>query len=62
MPTSRRSAPAAEDGRHRSAFESTAKRREAKARAAEDDGNLITARDNWYMAAIHYGRRRMALR
>jgi alpha-beta hydrolase superfamily lysophospholipase len=36
-------------------FESTAKRREAKARAAEDDGNLVTARDNWYMAAIHYG-------
>src|SRR5882757_11198218 len=37
------------------AFESTAKRREAKARAAEDDGNPVTARDNWYMAAIHYG-------
>jgi len=37
------------------AFESTAKRREAKARAAEAEGNLITARDNWYMAAIHYG-------
>ncbi len=37
------------------AFESTAKRREAKARAAESDGNLVTARDNWYMAAIHYG-------
>src|SRR6266481_4666346 len=37
------------------AFESTAKRREAKAQAAEADGNLITARDNWYMAAIHYG-------
>src|SRR5437016_2802070 len=37
------------------AFESTAKRREAKARAAEDDGNAVTARDNWYMAAIHYG-------
>jgi dienelactone hydrolase len=37
------------------AFESTAKRREAKARGAEADGNLITARDNWYMAAIHYG-------
>jgi dienelactone hydrolase len=37
------------------AFESTAKRREARARVAEDDGNLITARDNWYMAAIHYG-------
>jgi alpha-beta hydrolase superfamily lysophospholipase len=37
------------------AFESTAKRREAKARAAEVDGNAVTARDNWYMAAIHYG-------
>ncbi len=37
------------------AFESTAKRREAKARGAEADGNLVTARDNWYMAAIHYG-------
>jgi dienelactone hydrolase len=37
------------------AFESTAKRREAKARAAEEAGNTVTARDNWYMAAIHYG-------
>ena len=37
------------------AFESTAKRREAKARDAEAEGNLVTARDNWYMAAIHYG-------
>jgi dienelactone hydrolase len=37
------------------AFESTARRREAKARAAEADGNPVTARDNWYMAAIHYG-------
>jgi Esterase FrsA-like len=37
------------------AFESTAKRREAKAREAEAEGNLITARDNWYMAAVHYG-------
>jgi len=37
------------------AFESTAKRREAKARAAEAEGNPVTARDNWYMAAIHYG-------
>ena len=37
------------------AFESTAKRREAKAREAETEGNLVTARDNWYMAAIHYG-------
>jgi dienelactone hydrolase len=37
------------------AFESTAKRREAKAREAEAEGNPVTARDNWYMAAIHYG-------
>ena len=37
------------------AFEGTAKRREAKARAAEAEGNLVTARDNWYMAAIQYG-------
>ena len=37
------------------AFESTAKRRETKAQAAKADGNLITARDNWYMAAIYYG-------
>ena len=37
------------------AFESTAKRREAKARAAKAEGNPVTARDNWYMAAIHYG-------
>ena len=37
------------------AFESTARRREAKAKEAEAAGNLITARDNWYMAAIHYG-------
>ena len=37
------------------AFESTAKRREAKARAAEAEGNMVTARDNWFMAAIHYG-------
>jgi hypothetical protein len=37
------------------AFENIARRREAKARAAENDGYAITARDNWYMAAIHYG-------
>jgi dienelactone hydrolase len=37
------------------AFESTAKRREAKAREAEADGNKVTARDNWFMAAILYG-------
>src|SRR5262249_32051099 len=32
------------------AFESTAKRREAKARSAE--GSNVTARDNWYMAGV----------
>jgi hypothetical protein len=37
------------------AFENTVRRREAKARAAENDGYAVTARDNWYMAAIHYG-------
>jgi dienelactone hydrolase len=37
------------------AFESTAKRREARARDAEADGNKVTARDNWFMAAILYG-------
>lgn len=38
-----------------SAFESTARRRDAKARAAEAEGSLVTARDNPFMAAIHYG-------
>ncbi len=37
------------------AFESTAKRREATAKAAEAAGNAVTARDNWFMAAILYG-------
>ena len=37
------------------AFESTAKRRETMAQEAEAAGNLITARENWFMAAIHYG-------
>jgi len=37
------------------AFETTAKRREAKAQAAEGEGSRITARDNYFMAAIHYG-------
>src|SRR5215470_6850980 len=37
------------------AFESTARRREGKARAAEAEGSLVTARDNWFMVAIHYG-------
>jgi dienelactone hydrolase len=37
------------------AFANTARRREAKARAAEDDGSPVTARDNYFMAAIHWG-------
>ena len=37
------------------AFEAVARRREAKAQAAEQDGNLITARENYFMAAIHWG-------
>src|ERR1051326_7253978 len=36
-------------------FATTARRREAKERAAEQDGSLITARDNYFMAAIHWG-------
>src|SRR5580692_638061 len=37
------------------AFESTARRRESVAKAAEAAGSAVTARDNWYMAAILYG-------
>jgi dienelactone hydrolase len=37
------------------AFEAVARRREAKAEAAEQDGHLVTARDSYYMAAIHWG-------
>src|SRR5438552_465193 len=37
------------------AFEATAKRREAKARAAETAGELVTARENLFMAAVHWG-------
>src|SRR5438477_10115425 len=33
------------------AFEATARRREAKARAAEEANALVTARDNYFMAA-----------
>jgi dienelactone hydrolase len=36
------------------AFEATARRREAKARAAADAGERVTARQNYFMAAIHY--------
>jgi dienelactone hydrolase len=36
------------------AFEAVARRREAKAQAAEKDGRLVTARENYFMAAIHW--------
>ena len=38
-----------------SAFEAVARRREAKAQAAEQDQALVTARDNYFMAAVHWG-------
>src|SRR5262249_46904658 len=37
------------------AFEAVARRRQAKAEAAEQDGNLTTARESYFMAAIHWG-------
>jgi len=37
------------------AFEAVAGRRQAKAEAAEADGHLVTARENYFMAAIHWG-------
>ncbi len=37
-----------------SAFEATARRREAKARAAEDAGDPVDARHNYFMAAVHW--------
>ena len=37
------------------AFAAVARRREAKAKAADDAGNRVTARDNYFMAAIHWG-------
>jgi dienelactone hydrolase len=37
------------------AFEANAERREAKAREALKAGHKVTARDNFYMAAIHWG-------
>ncbi|MBI2317984.1 MAG: alpha/beta hydrolase [Betaproteobacteria bacterium] len=37
------------------AFEAVARRREAKAQAAEAEGQLVAARDNYYMAAVHWG-------
>jgi dienelactone hydrolase len=37
------------------AFAVVARRREAKAKAAEETGHLVTARDNYFMAAVHWG-------
>ncbi|MBI2203489.1 MAG: alpha/beta hydrolase [Candidatus Rokubacteria bacterium] len=37
------------------AFEAVARRRQTKAEAAEKDGHPVTARDNYFMAAIHWG-------
>jgi dienelactone hydrolase len=37
------------------AFEAVARRREAKAKAAEEMGHEITARDNYFMAAVYWG-------
>ena len=36
------------------AFATVARRREGKAKAAQAEGRLVTARDNYYMAAIHW--------
>ena len=44
------------------AFEQMAKKREAKARAAEEDGNLVTARENYFIAAIHWEALRLWLK
>ena len=37
------------------AFEATARRREAKAQAAVAAGEPVTARENYFMAAVHWG-------
>ncbi|MFL5091649.1 MAG: alpha/beta hydrolase family protein [Xanthobacteraceae bacterium] len=37
------------------AFETVARRREATARTAEEARDLVTARENYFMAAIHWG-------
>jgi hypothetical protein len=44
------------------AFEAVARRREAKAKAAEAGQKLQTARENYFMAAIHWGRSAVAIR
>ena len=37
------------------AFAAAARRREAKAKEAEEQGWTVTARDNYFMAAVHWG-------
>jgi len=37
------------------AFEAVARRREARARAAEESQDFVTARENYFMASIHWG-------
>ena len=37
------------------AFEAVARRREARAQAAEHDQSPVTARENYFMAAVHWG-------
>ena len=37
------------------AFEAVARRREAKAKAAEEAGSMVTARDNYFMSAVYWG-------
>ncbi len=37
------------------AFEATARRREAKADSAAKQGDIVTARENYYIATIHWG-------
>ena len=37
------------------AFEAVARRREAKAKGAEEAGSQVTARDNYFMAAVYWG-------
>ena len=37
------------------AFQDAARRREARARAAEEAGQKVTARENYFIAAVHWG-------
>ncbi|HEY4773648.1 MAG TPA: alpha/beta hydrolase [Xanthobacteraceae bacterium] len=37
------------------AFQDAARRREARAHAAQEAGQLVTARENYFMAAVHWG-------